>query len=59
MKLFKTKTLKVFHPESPGIMITVKRNFLQRIFYPRYFATINEAIEHHIANEKSKDKNNE
>jgi hypothetical protein len=32
------------HPSSPGAMIRVKRNWLQRLLYPKDFATITETV---------------
>ena len=37
-----SKTLTLWHPESPGMKVTVKRNWLQRLIYPKDFASIFE-----------------
>lgn len=36
----------VFHPESPGEQIFVYRTWWQRLWRPRNFATLSEAIRH-------------
>jgi hypothetical protein len=41
------KTLTVFHPESPGIKLTVQRGFLGQIFKPIDFATLSEVLFHY------------
>ena len=41
---FKKKEMTVFHPESPGVKITVYRNGIQRLLLPRDFATLKETI---------------
>jgi len=38
------KTMTVWHPESRGARVTVKRNFLQRLLYPTDFATRGEVF---------------
>jgi len=40
----KSKQVRVFHPESPGVYVTVKRNFIQRVLYPKDFATLGEVM---------------
>lgn len=40
----KSKQIRVFHPESPGAYVTVKRNFIQRALYPNDFATLSEVM---------------
>lgn len=44
-RLFKKSTLKVFHPESPGVHVYVRRNLFQRFVRPKAFATLEEAID--------------
>jgi hypothetical protein len=39
------KELKLYHPQSPGVILTVKRGWLGRIFKNKDFATLGEAIE--------------
>lgn len=41
------KKIVVWHPESPGIRIPVVRSILQRLFYPKEFATINEVLRYY------------
>lgn len=38
------KLLELWHPDSPGIRVWVIRNWLQRLLYPKHFATISETI---------------
>ena len=40
----KTKTYILWHPESPGIKIKVKRTFVGKMTKPTHFATLSEAI---------------
>lgn len=40
----KRKGYLLWHPESPGMKVPVVRNWLQRLFYPKYFATLTETI---------------
>ena len=40
------KKVNVWHPESPGVRLTVYRNWFQRLFYPKHFATLGEAIKY-------------
>jgi len=44
MWIFDFKTLELWHPESPGIKITVNRSRFGRLFKPKDFATLQEAI---------------
>jgi hypothetical protein len=37
-----SNTLTLWHPECPGTKVTVKRNWLQRLIYPKDFASIFE-----------------
>lgn len=37
-----SKKLILWHPESPGMRVTVKRNWLQRLIYPKLFASLCE-----------------
>ena len=46
------KELILYHPESPGMKVKVTRNWLQRLLYPKDFATLTEALKSY-----SKDKN--
>jgi len=39
----KTKLI-LWHPESPGMKVTVYRNWLQRLLYPKDFATLGEVL---------------
>lgn len=43
------RTLSVWHPESPGIRLNVRRGFWGRLFKPRDFATLGEVIAAHRA----------
>ena len=38
--------LRLFHPESPGMYVEVTRNWLQRLLYPKDFATLGESIKY-------------
>jgi len=38
------KQFKLWHPESPGIKVSVERNWIQQIIYPKEFATLGETI---------------
>lgn len=41
-KFLRLKSVSVFHPESPGIRVTVTRSWLGRLFKPSDFATLGE-----------------
>lgn len=34
----------LWHPDSPGIKVTVYRGWIKRLFYPREFATLSETL---------------
>lgn len=36
------KEMILWHPESPGMKVTVRRNWFQRLIYNKDFASINE-----------------
>lgn len=36
------KEYKLWHPESPGIVVTVRRSWIGRMFKPDLFATLTE-----------------
>jgi len=38
------KEMVVFHPDSPGVRVVVRRNWIQRLLFPKHFATLIEAI---------------
>jgi hypothetical protein len=38
------KTERLWHPESPGMKVDVTRSWIERIFNPLEFATLNECI---------------
>ena len=42
----KERIMLVWHPESPGESFFVYRNWWQRLWRPREFATLSEAIRH-------------
>jgi hypothetical protein len=44
------KVEKLFHPESPGIKIKVKRSWIGRLFKPKSFATLTEALKNNKEN---------
>lgn len=49
------KTMVVFDPDSPGMKVKVVRNFIQRILYPKNFATLSETIRHYAFMKKGID----
>lgn len=48
------KSLVLLHPESPGMRVPVVRTWWQRLIYPTYFATINEALKYYAYQEAFK-----
>lgn len=40
--MFKTVELVVWHQDSPGMRVRVRRNWLQRLIYPRGFSGVGE-----------------
>lgn len=42
--LLDVKEMTLWHPESPGMKNTVRRNRFQRCVYPKEFATLTESI---------------
>lgn len=42
------KAMRLFHPDSPGMRVPVVRGWLGRLFKPREFATLGEAIDHSL-----------
>lgn len=43
-----SKTLIVWHPECPGTKVIVKRNWFQRLIYPKKFASIFEKMDGNV-----------
>lgn len=43
-KIFMVRPDVVWHPESPGIRVVVYRSVLGRLFKPKDFATLREAL---------------
>ena len=41
--------LLLWHPDSPGVRVPVIRNRLQMLLYPKYFATLGEALKYYKA----------
>jgi hypothetical protein len=41
------KSYILWHPDSPGMKIPVVRNWLQRLFYPKDFATLGEVLKYY------------
>jgi len=44
LEFFRRKPINLFHPESPGIRVTVKRSHLGRLLKDRHFATLGEVL---------------
>jgi len=42
------KATWLFHPDAPGDRVLVVRGWLGRLFKPREFATLGEAIDHSL-----------
>ena len=40
--MFSTKTVKVWHQDSPGMRVMVRRNWWQRLIYPKHFSGVGE-----------------
>lgn len=40
--MFKTVELYVWHQDSPGIQVRVRRNWWQQLIYPRCFSGVGE-----------------
>jgi hypothetical protein len=43
-KLLQFKTETLYHPESPGCKVIVKRSWVGRLFKSSAFATLNETL---------------
>ena len=44
----RVKTATLWHPESPGVKVTVKRSWIGRIIKPEAFATLGETLKNSI-----------
>jgi len=42
------KTATLWHPESPGMKLTVTRSWIGRIFKPSAFATLSECLKNGV-----------
>lgn len=42
--ILKTEYIEVFHEDSPGVRVWVKRNWAQRLYSPTYFARVGEPL---------------
>lgn len=47
---FQKRPEKLYHPDSPGMRVIVVRGFWGRLFKPKKFATLNEAIQDNMRN---------
>ncbi|MCK5019917.1 MAG: hypothetical protein KAS32_22875 [Candidatus Peribacteraceae bacterium] len=45
--LLGAREVEVFHPESPGLKVVVRRNKIGRLFKPKSFATIPETLRYY------------
>lgn len=53
IKTLLVKEIILWHPDSPGMKVTVYRTFIGSLFKPKYFATLTEVLKNYERRNKA------